>query len=52
MEYLKLGLKNNDTIIISSVQIIPRVIVMENEMLNQTYVKVYVDPFINRVRVM
>ena len=46
----EIGVKKQDTIIISSVQIIPRVIVMENEMLDQTYLKVYVDQFINRVK--
>jgi len=45
----EIGVKKQDTIIISSVQIIPRVIVMENEMLNQTYLKIYVDQFINEL---
>jgi hypothetical protein len=45
----EIGVKRQDTIIISSVQIIPRVIVMENEMLNQTYLKIYVDQFINEL---
>ena len=45
----EIGVKKQDTIIISSVQIKPRVIVMENEMLNQTYVKIYVDQFINEL---
>ena len=45
----EIGVKKQDTIIISSVQIKPRVIVMENEMLNQTYIKIYVDQFINEL---
>ena len=45
----EIGVKRQDTIIISSVQIKPRVIVMENEMLNQTYIKIYVDQFINEL---
>ena len=45
----EIGVQKQDTIIISSVQIKPRVIVMENEMLNQTYIKIYVDQFINEL---
>jgi len=45
----EIGIKKQDTIIISSVQIKPRVIIMEDDMLDQTYIKVYVDQFINQL---
>ena len=45
----EIGVKKQDTIIISSVQIKPRVIVMEEEIFDQVYLKVYVDQFINQL---
>ena len=45
----EIGVKKQDTIIISSVQIKPRVIVVEEEIFDQVYLKVYVDQFINQL---
>lgn len=45
----EIGVKKQDTIIISSVQIKPRVIIIEDEILNQIYLKIYVDQFVNQL---
>ena len=45
----EIGIKEQDTIIISSVQIKPRVIIIKDDILDQTYIKVYVDQFINEL---
>ncbi|MAV04209.1 MAG: hypothetical protein CMC31_00905 [Flavobacteriaceae bacterium] len=44
-----IGVKKNDTIIISSIQIKPHVIVINQKVFNQDQVKVYVEPFVNQL---
>ena len=44
-----IGVKKNDTIIISSIQIKPHIIVVNPKVFEQDQVKVYVEPFINQL---
>jgi len=44
-----IGVKKNDTIIISSIQIKPHVIVVNPKIFNQDLIKVYVEPFVNEL---
>jgi hypothetical protein len=44
-----IGVKKNDTIIISSIQIKPHIIVINPKVFDQDLVKVYVEPFINQL---
>ena len=48
MILLKL-LKKNDTIIISSIQIKPHVIVVNPKVFSQDLIKVYIEPFVNQL---
>lgn len=45
----EIGIQKKDTIIISSVQIIPRVLVIDDLLHKQEFFKVYVDQFINEL---
>jgi len=45
----EIGIQKNDTIIISSVQIIPRVLIVDDLIYKQEFLKVYVDEFINEL---
>jgi len=47
--FFSIGVKKNDTIIISSIQIKPHVIVINFKVYEQDLVKVYVEPFINQL---
>ena len=49
MENFEIGIQKKDTIIISSVQIIPRVLVIDDLLHKQEFFKVYVDQFINEL---
>jgi len=44
-----IGVKKNDTIIISSIQIKSHVIVVNPKIFNQDLIKVYVEPFVNEL---
>lgn len=44
-----IGVKKNDTIIISSIQIKPHIIVINQKVFDQDNVKVYVEPFVNQL---
>lgn len=45
----EIGVKKSDTLIISSVQIIPRVLIIDENIYGQKYIKVYVEEFINEL---
>lgn len=45
----EIGVKKNDTIVISSIQIKPHVIIIESRIFDQDLVRVYVEPFINQL---
>ena len=45
----EIGVKKLDTLIISSVQIIPRVLIVDENVYSQKYIKVYVEQFINEL---
>ena len=47
--FFTIGVKKNDTIILSSVQIKPHVIVINEKVFAQNLVKVYVEPFVNQL---
>ena len=45
----EIGVKRNDTIIISSIQIKPHLIIIISKIFDQDLVKVYVEPFVNQL---
>ena len=45
----EIGVKRNDTIVISSIQIKPHIIIIESKIFDQDLIRVYIDPFINRL---
>jgi hypothetical protein len=45
----EIGVKRNDTIIISSIQIKSHFIIIEPKIFDQDLIKIYVEPFINRL---
>tara|TARA_B110000503_G_scaffold93807_1_gene141444 strand:- start:12901 stop:13713 length:813 start_codon:yes stop_codon:yes gene_type:complete len=45
----EIGVKRNDTILISSIQIKPHIIIIESKIFNQDLVRVYVEAFINQL---
>ncbi|MAU62976.1 MAG: hypothetical protein CMC38_01300 [Flavobacteriaceae bacterium] len=44
-----IGVKKNDTIIISSIQIKPHIIVINSKVFSQDLIKVYIEPFVNEL---
>ena len=45
----EIGVKRNDTIVISSIQIKPHIIIIESKIFDQDLIRVYIEPFINRL---
>ena len=45
----EIGVKRNDTIVISSIQIKPHVIIIESKIFDQDLIRVYIEPFINQL---
>jgi hypothetical protein len=45
----EIGVKRNDTIVLSSVQIKPHIIIIESKIFDQDLIRVYIEPFINQL---
>ena len=45
----EIGVKRNDTIVLSSIQIKPHMIIIDSKIFDQDLIRVYVEPFINRL---
>ena len=45
----EIGVKRNDTIVLSSIQIKPHMIIIDSKIFDQDLIRVYVEPFINQL---